>query len=283
MINQRRRSRGGTKGGVPPNRAPFTDDPSLAEEIQPLDFARLDDRGWFERYTGYILRHIRDAQDCSEFQVLPAMGRHIADQIRALREKAAGFEFEESPTTDQWLPSLRLTGVRRERAIELSGALLGLAQSNPCLVRSVAPRYCYGVIARMRIVLTAYGNAAFGRRLLRLVDLLKLPWLTPKIVGFTVQGQEPDLTRWIHELRPHPETTIVFQRAPNQSSPAGLNHIGIDVTHEPSGWTSREFHEVLVVASVIELWRCVRPLADRILPPPPDLEPTDCHATLVHP
>jgi hypothetical protein len=264
----------GKKGRRPANLAPFADDPSFAKEIQCLDCAILDDRDWFVRYTGYFLLHLRDGKDCSAFQVLPAMKLHIADRIRALREKAARLEFEESPTSDQWLPSLQLTGVRRERAIELSRAFLQLAQSNPYLVRSVALRYCYGVSARMRIVLTGYRDAEFGRKLLRLVDLLKVSWLAPKLVGFKVQGQKPDLTCWLHELQPHPETERAFQDAPNQSSPVSLNYIGIVVTETPSGWASRAFHEVLVVASIIELWRCVRPLADKILPP--GLEQTDC-------
>lgn len=152
---------------------------------------------------------------------------------------------------------MTLTGVRRERAIELSRALLRLASRNPYLVRQVVMGYCHSVSVRMRVVLTDDADADFGRKLLKLVKELNLPQLSARIIGFSVGDEQANLTTWLQLLGLSSSTDIKSEPAHNSDNSAALRHVGIKLVCGKSKRASREFHEVMMVAAVIELWKCV--------------------------
>ena len=245
------------KTGSPSNTARFRKHNASSEPIIPLPFAALDDPDWFINYVGYIISHFRYGLNARQFKLLPAMEAFIAERLEELNKTPVSRFFEDSKLPGKRLPSLKLTGIRRIRAIELSRALLRLALHNPYLVQTVVMGYCHTVSTRMCTVLTEYEDAGLGRMLLQLVKKLNFPSLSYRIIGFQVGDRRADMVPWLIALGLHPETDIKWELAHNCDNDAALKHIGIEIVWNQSKRASREFHEVALVAAVISLWQCV--------------------------
>jgi len=249
--------------GRPSNHDAFREEKYLLrEEIPILPFAALDDEIWFERYGGWVIRHLRNGLDCPEFNILPAMEQHIAARIRLLNSATGGRFFRESSVLpDQWLPDLQLTGVRRDRAIELAQAMLIVTRHDQYLVRRLVLEYCHAVSSRMLVELADYSDSWFGRQLLRLVDDLACSWLAWRIKGFRLGTKQSDPAGWLEQLGLPEDTEINWVQPHNGESDANFDHIGIEIINERTQRASREFLEVMLVAAVSDLWSCVRPVA----------------------
>jgi hypothetical protein len=110
----------------------------------------------------------------------------------------------------------------------------------------------------MRILLTDHSDAALGQPLIKLVKQLGLDWLGIRIVGFRNGDREEDLSDWRAPLGLGPEVVIEREQVHNPDSDPALKYIAVDVVNLDTQRACREFLEVMLVASIVELWNCVR-------------------------
>lgn len=155
------------------------------------------------------------------------------------------------------IPDLRLKGNPRERDIDLSHVLLHVTKSDPQLTRFVALGFCMTASKRVRILIIDHADAALGQALIRLVKQLGPEWLGIRIVGFRNGNREEDLSHWRAPLGLGSEVVIEREQVHNTHSETALKYIAIDVVNLDTHRASREFLEVILVASIIELWDCV--------------------------
>lgn len=232
----------------------------LEDPIEPLCFARLNDRHWFKRLSAFALTHLRDGRYQQQLPILPAMQQHIRLRIEQLHATPMSKFFEES--TERY-PNVRLTRTGRLRAIALSRTLLNLTRFNPYLVRRAVMSYCFGASSRFRVFLVDDCEAQYGAAILELIEELKIPWLKVRFVGFRIGDQEPDMTPWEELLefakpapgQPGTPFDIVNARS---GSHYETGHLGIDI--QRSGRNSREFHKMMILAAITEIWNCVTPV-----------------------
>jgi hypothetical protein len=122
--------------------------------------------------------------------------------------------------------------------------------------------YLYAVDERLQVRLTGREYAPYGRVLISLVDQivnrLYSPWLCWRLVGFEIDGERKDPAGWFEDLGLKP-TRIPFTKPNAPGNRAELDHIRIDVCFAGGeSRLSREFCEVMLLAAVTELWRCVK-------------------------
>jgi hypothetical protein len=157
------------------------------------------------------------------------------------------------------MPDLRLKGVGLERAFRLGRAVMSLTQSDPALVRTIAPGFCSTAGSRFRIVFTRREQAYLGRQLYRAVRKTNVPWLALRVLGFRVEGQVGDVVSWLHLFGlTEGDAPIDYVKAHNQENHVSLDHVGLEVVNTLTGYVSREFFEVMLIASLIQLWNTVR-------------------------
>jgi hypothetical protein len=136
---------------------------------------------------------------------------------------------------------------------------MSLARRRPHLVRSAVLGYCYAATTRRYVVLTDADDADYGKSLIELVRELHINELKIHLVGFRVGCNLPHIAHWLRVLKLPPTTAVDFETANNTQSPARLNHVGIKVCWGDSSRASQEWHEVALLAAIIELWRSVTP------------------------
>lgn len=234
----------------------------LKTPIDPSDFCRHNDSDWFKRIQQLVL-DLRDGITRQYSGITPEMVAHIDANIMEMSKLPIGKQFVVGLGTERKYPDLQISGVRRERAIELSRALLDVTKQDPILVRHAALVYLYAVDERMQVRLTDREYAPHGRVLIRLVDQvakrLHSPWICWRLVGFEIDGEHKDPAGWFEDLGLEP-TEIPFVKPNTPDNRAELDHIRIDVCFATGKYRlSREFHEVMLLTAVAELWRCVRP------------------------
>jgi len=153
-----------------------------------------------------------------------------------------------------------LKGHPRERANKLSHELLHVSKSDPKVARFVALGFCMTASKRMRILLTDHADAALGQSLIKLVKQLGLEWLGFRIVGFRNGDREEDLSDWLVPLGLRPDEVVIErEQVHNPDCEAALKYIAVDVVNLDIRRASREFLEVMLVASIVELWNCATP------------------------
>lgn len=224
--------------------------------IEPLDCARLNCADWFLRSHGY-LKNLSCPEIGYQSGLTMAMESHIGEQVRQLKKTPLGKFFKTSAANQMDLPDLRLSSSQMERAIELSRALLRITRRDPYFVRSAVLGYCEAVSDRRRIRLTDLRVAEYGKILIRLVKRLKLPSIEARLIGYQVQNEKGDLSKWLEMIKPGRDTPLEFILAENQSSRAECGHIGIDIRNTESQRSSAAFFSVMVTAATTEIWRCV--------------------------
>jgi len=244
------------KCGRPGNLSQLGPSSLLTEAIAPLPFARLNDPDWFVRASTFALGCLRESKPVSQAGLLPAMGGYIEDRIARFSETPMSKWFRPARSGALY-PDLRATRNRRQRAIELSGAMLRVARHNPELVRTATLAYVFGASGRGRVLLVDPEDAVFGRAIIDLVDELNVRWLSWNLKAFGVGEREPDTDLWPARmgLRRRPTIEVVNARTTNEFE---LEHLGIDI--QRAGRNSREFREVALLAATIWLWHTVTPL-----------------------
>jgi predicted O-methyltransferase YrrM len=94
----------------------------------------------------------------------------------------------------------------------------------------------------------------------QVVERLDQPWLGWRLVGFEVDGVKSDLASWLTELGLDSKTEVFHEKAKTPHNQAELDHLRIDVCLvQGQHRQSREFFEVMLLAAVTELWKCVGP------------------------
>jgi hypothetical protein len=234
----------------------------LQKPIYPLNYSRQNDPDWFARIHRLIL-DLHDGTNRPNSTLTPAMVAHIDANIAKFEKLPIGRQFVVGVGSKRKYPDLQITGVRRERAIELSRALLDVTKQNPCLVRHAVLGYLYAVDERMQVRLTGREYAPYGRVLINLVDQvvgrLNSPWICWQLVGFEIDGEHKDQAGWFEDLGQEP-TEIHFTKPNTPDNRAELDHIRVDVCFAGGVYRlSREFYEVMLLAGVTEFWKCVRP------------------------
>jgi hypothetical protein len=256
----------GAKRGRLPNLARFyhEQDAELQMPIYPLNYCRHNDPDWFKR-TQQLVLDLRDGIKRPNSTLTPQMVAHVDANIAKIEMLPIGNQFKTEPRSKRKLPDLQVTGVRRERAIEISEALLTVTKLDPCKVRHAALGYLYAVDDRMQVRLTGREYAPYGRVLLSLVDRvaerLHSPSLCWRLKGIEVDKERKDPRGWFRDLILEPSkipTDIPFTSPKTPHNTAELDHILIDVCFAGGkNRVSREFHEVMLFAAVTELWKCV--------------------------
>lgn len=254
-------SRRGPRG----NLAQFYRDRSseLEQPISPLNYARIDEPDWFAR-TQHLVLNLRYGIKVDNLGFAPAMITHVVKSINQMAKVPIGNQFVVDPLTNCHYPDLQVSGVRRERAIELGKALMAVTRNDPYIIRHAVLGYLYAANDRMQVVLTGHQYAPYGRVLISLVgqirERLDHPWLTWRLVGFEVDGERGDLAGWLVDLSLEPDFHVEFTKANTAHNKGELDHIRIDVCSALGKHRlSREFQEVMVLAAATELWKCVRP------------------------
>ena len=257
----------GAKRGRLPNLARFEreQDDELKTPVDPLDYCRLNDPDWFKRIQQLVL-DLRDGIKRPNSTLTPQMVAHVDANIAKIEMLPIGNQFKAEPRTMRRFPDLQATGVRRERAIKISEALLGVTKENPCLVRHVVLGYLYAVDERLQVRLTGRQYAPYGRVLISLVDQLAerlhSPWICWRLVGIEVDDERKDPGGWFRDLRLEPSkipTAIPFTKPNTPHNRAELDHILIEICFAGGRYRlSREFYEAMLLAAVTELWKCVR-------------------------
>ncbi len=156
------------KRGRPGNLVANWDQITALGPIELLDCTALNNLDWFRQGHGYLINLLCPEKGYHS-DLTPAMELHIKEQVLRLRETPMGKFFERSAAAPQDLPDLQLYGIRMERAIEMSRALLRITRRDPYLVRSVVLGYTCAVSDRMRCELTDIEVAKYGEFLTRLV------------------------------------------------------------------------------------------------------------------
>jgi len=106
--------------------------------------------------------------------------------------------------------------------------------------------------------ITDDGDAELGRLLIQLVKQLAQDWLGFRIVGFRNGDREEDLSDWLVPLGLRPDEVVIErEQVHNPDCEAALKYIAVDVVNLDIRRASREFLEVMLVASIVELWNCV--------------------------
>ena len=118
----------------------------------------------------------------------------------------------------------------------------------------------------MLVRLTGREFAPYGRVLISLVDQvaerLHSPWICWRLVGIEVDKERKDPRGWLRDLIFEPNripTNIPFINPKTPHNTAELDHILIKACFAGGKYrVSREFYEVMLLAAVTELWKCVR-------------------------
>lgn len=226
--------------------------------IDPLDCVALNNIDWFLQSYGFLM-NLRCPEKGYRSSLTPAMESHIREKLEALRYTPLSKFYIKSDAAQQELPDLQLRGIRLERAIKMSHALLRIARRDRDLVRRVVLGYCLAVSDRMRVEFIDIRDAKRGRELIELVKNMRLPWLGIRLVGYSLAAEKGDPNEWLKIFGLKTTTPIDYVHAQNQSSRSELGHIAIDVRNFAAQRNSREFLEVMLVAAATELWRCVLP------------------------
>lgn len=157
--------------------------------IETIDCAALNNINWFSQSYGYLI-NLRYPEKGYRSGLTPAMESHIEVALEALRNTPLGKFYIESDAAQQELPDLQLRGIRLERAVQMSHALLRIARRDRDLVRRVVLGYCLAVSDRMRVEFTDIRDAKRGRELVKLVKNLRLPWLGIRPVGYSLGAEK---------------------------------------------------------------------------------------------
>jgi len=242
------------KKGQPSNLALLSREDSLAEPIEWLDWPEVNNPTWFETILGHVhnLRYPRKDYASGHSR---ATTSHIDDAIRRLAETPAKKHFLPMTKHQPPVPDLRLSGARRDRAIEISRNLLDITRRDPYLIRFVATGYCWAAKESMRVYLKDQREADFGKHLILVVRDLKLSY---RLVGFDKEKEQTNSKEWLDWLDLI-GNEVIFEGVRDPSKPAELGHLAIDVMIPELTRKSREFHEVMLAAAAAELWRCVAP------------------------
>ena len=150
-----------------------------------------------------------------------------------------------------------------ERAKSIGRALMKTAVWDRDLVRTAASAYAYGVHTSDKLlVLAAPEDARFGRALILTVRHMQLKSLQWKIVGFDTDEIPRPLPKtvpkeWCKRLTIPSNTRIKWVIPKNKSNSASANQIAVEVVEQvgSSQEVSSNFHSVMLVANVIEMWR----------------------------
>jgi hypothetical protein len=249
------------KNGRPSGLARFRKECPLATRIVPLPspngYPSFDEL-WFGTYSAFLIDEFRNGTTTlNTLAIPPALQAHVKNRLHDLEPTPVcrWFEPPDNKTLTQPFPKLRLVGPPWERALRTSNALYRVALRYPYLVREAALGYCWAATTRRRIVLTDDADAVYGRVLIRCIKKLRVPGLKVKLVGFTIGEVIPNLDHWKDRLGLRRRITPEYEPASNQAHKAALDYAGLKITWGGSALPSREWHEVILVASVIELWR----------------------------
>jgi hypothetical protein len=238
--------------------AQFLQSEDSAVQIKTLPYAKRDDLNWFKDAQSYIIRCWRLGAGPGTVQIDPQMVAHMQRRVTELIDSPARRFFIQQVNSQAWIPDLRLKARPRKRAIELSHELLRVTKSDPKVTRFVALGFCKTASKRMRILITDHADAELGQSLIKFVKQLGLDWLSFRIVGFRNGDREEDLSDWLVPLGFKPdEVEIQREQVHNPDSEAALKYIAVDVVNLDIRRASREFLEVMLVASIVELWNCV--------------------------
>ena len=255
------------KRGRPDNLARFNKEqaPEIATPITQLEFARIDDPDWFMR-AQTLVYNMGHEVTFEPLGFVRAMIARIVANIEKMRDLPIGNQFMNNPKTQLRFPNLKVSGIRRERAIGLSKALLAVTKENPDLVRRAVIGYLYAVDERMHVLLTGHQYSPYGRDFINVVDqittTLDSHWLTWRLIGFEVDGERKDPRVWLADLGLDSKIsveTVEFIKPVTPHNRAELDHLRIDVcVSNGQHRLSREFYEVIQLAAVTELWASVR-------------------------
>ncbi len=255
----------GVKRGRLPNLGRFYREQAaqLKAPTDPVNYCRLNDPDWFKRIQQVVL-DLRNGVNRQYSGVSPTLVAMADVNIAQIAKLPIGNQFEVEPQSRRGFPALHIKGIRRDRAVELSQALLDVTIRDPYLARHGVIGYLYGVDKRMQVLITDHLYASYGRVLIDIVDQvverLDQPWLSWNLVGFEVDGVKADLTTWLTELGLDTKTDVFHEKAKAPHNQAELDHIRIDVClARGENRQSREFYEVMLLAAVTELWKCVAP------------------------
>jgi hypothetical protein len=240
----------------------------------------MNESGWFSLYQGYILRAHSTGESTDNFRVPEPMrlwirerlekvtaskkdktskGREIlgADFSPADRQLARLLESPANPNLRLIVPPSDLPADEWKRACRLGRALMALARRKPYRVRSAVLGYVYAVTTDRYVIMTDENDADFGKLLIELVRELHIVGLKIHLVGFHVGCNMIDIGQWLRVLELPPATPVDFVRANNLDNFARLKHVGIRICWGGTSRASREWHEVALLAAIIELWRSV--------------------------
>jgi hypothetical protein len=228
-------------------------------------YARIDDPEWFAR-TQHLVLNLRYGIKVDNLGFAPAMITHVVKIINQMAKLPIGNQFVVDPLTNCDYPDLQVSGVRRERAIELSEALVAVTRNVAYLVRHAVLGYLYAANDRLQVVLIDRQYAPYGRVFIdladRIAERLDCSWLTWRLIGVKVDGERGDPAGWWADLCLEPNLHVGFTKANTAHNRAELDHIRIDICSAfGKHRLSREFYEVMILAAATELWKCVRPKA----------------------
>lgn len=273
--------------GRPSYLGQFRDDWRSDLGIEPLLVAPVNCADWFKVYGGYIHRAFRTDEPTDKFNVPEPMRQYIEARLQKLTVLHEMDEVPRSMQADKQLsrllnkpdklgnsdnlekpgdprlalfsPSSRLSQAGWKRACRLASRLMALARRRPRLVRSVVLSYGYAATTRRYVVMTDAEDAEFGKLLIEAVHELHISELKIHLVGFRVGSNLPDIGHWLRLLELRPTTPVEFETANNVKSMARLKHVGIKLCWGAPSRASQEWHEVALLAALIELWRSVTP------------------------
>jgi hypothetical protein len=117
--------------------------------------------------------------------------------------------------------------------------------------------YCYAATTHRCVIITDANDVKYGEMLFELLNELHLDGPVIRYVGFRVGSRQNDVTA-LAKAFGLPSAPADYETANNLDSPARLNHVGIRVFWgRRSHRSSPEWHQVAVLAAVMELWRSV--------------------------
>jgi hypothetical protein len=270
------------KNGRPSYLAQFREFWRSGETIEPLPVAPMNEAGWFELYSGYILRAHSTGENTDKFNVPEPMRHWIRKRLETFTASKKGNANDSQESSDAdfsaadrqlarllgspkksnlglLVPPSRLSASEWVPGRRLGSRLMALARREPSLVQSAVLGYCLAATTRHYVIMTDEQDAVYGRLLIELVKELHISGLKVRLVGFRVGYNLPDIGRWLRILELRATTPVDFETANNLESMARLNHVGIKVCWDESSRASQEWHEVALLAAITELWRSVTP------------------------
>ena len=136
--------------------------------------------------------------------------------------------------------------------------IMHIGRRDPKFLKQVVSMYSHAVHKRMQVVMTSVDDAYLGQALVEFVKALKFPQIGIRLAGYKIGDQRSDIEIWRKGLGLPRDTQAHWVSAANQASSASMGHCGIEVIQTSKKGhvrVSGAFHNVMILASVVEVWR----------------------------